>query len=256
MSIKSSLSFLTRALAVVAPLAALVSPIRAAPVANLGAVCSPASITIGETGFPQSCTSATAQATVTPTINFFGNGFTISIDEQGFATSVNGKSAGFAMFADVPVNVTIAGPGRPVVIVTSFSEQVENLGYPAGTIGEIDFGFGHRTVITRRPDGGAEQDLSYRYVADPRIMNAISGPDFSSTYGLGWSVELNAMITSGSVAAYVGTTNTVQIFEADGVTPVSLVAAPEPSSALLILPVLLVCYLGFNKRRSICEAAR
>jgi hypothetical protein len=74
-------------------------------------------------------------------------------------------------------------------------------------------------------DGGTAQNLSYSYVADLTTVDAMSGPDFSSTYGLGYSVELNAAITSGSVAAFVDLTQTVQIFEADGVTSVSLVSA-------------------------------
>ncbi len=126
---------------------------------NFGAVCAPASILIGQTGFPASCSSVTAQATVTPTINFFGNGFTITIDEQGFANSVNGQTAGFALFADIPVQVDIAGPSRPVVMVKSYSSQIENVGYPVGTVGEVRFGLSHRSVITKRPDGTDEQNF-------------------------------------------------------------------------------------------------
>jgi hypothetical protein len=249
MSNKSRLSFVTRTLTIAAPLALFVAAAGAAPVESLSAVCSPGS---GQSAGAQSCSSVSAQATVTPNINFFGNGFTISLDEQGFATSMNGMPAGFTMSANVPVGFTIAGPDRAVVIKTVFSEQIENLSYSDGAVGEIDYGSNQFGANSKILDGGVgAQNLSFTYLGDPTTVSAMSGDDFASTYGLDYATQLNASISSGSIAAFLDLTDTVQIFEADGVTPVSLVAStPEPSSALLIIPGLLAFYLVHKKRQS------
>ncbi len=61
-------------------------------------------------------------------------------------------------------------------------------------------------------------------------------------------MELDAAITSGSFAAFISTTNTFQIFEADGTSPVTLMtAAPEPSCALMLIPTIPLFY--FLRRR-------
>jgi hypothetical protein len=72
-----------------------------------------------------------------------------------------------------------------------------------------------------------------------------------------WSLALNAEISSGGLSAFFDATDTVRIFEADGVTPVTLITAtPEPASALLILPALLGLYGIMSKRKSALQGTR
>lgn len=112
-----------------------------------GTVCTDAPVLVGDSG-PSRCHSGAASASVSPSVTYFYNGFTISIMEKG---DLNGKGT-FQAWATIPVTVEIPGRSRPIVVVSGSGVMGEDI-KATGATGQFRYGLSHRTVVTSNFSG-------------------------------------------------------------------------------------------------------
>ena len=189
---------------------------------------------------------------MTQSLQYLSNGFTLSLFANGTAWTSGSQGGGFSLDAEVPVNLAIGGPNRSIVVYRDASQN-ETLQTNAGTSGQALYAFNHFTVISRAPDGGDSMSLDYNYTA-PTSIGTWSLSDLLSR-DFGMSMQMTGMVTDGALFASMSASQTFRFYEADGITPVSLISAtPEPASVALSLGGMAICYLAFRRRRS--EAVR
>lgn len=248
MPISRKLSSLARTISLAAPLAIAAVPLSAAPVDILSASCV-ASNTAGLPSDPSNCTSLTSEGHVTEYLQYFSNGFTLSLYANGTAWTSASQDGAFTLDAVVPINLSIDGPTRDLVVHRD-SGSSETLSASAGVIGQIAYSFNNVTVLTRTLDGGDPVVFDFENTAptstETWTSDSVAGHDF------GLSLGLNSSITASSLFGSISESETFHFYEADGVTPVNLVPAqtPEPASLWLLLGSIPVCYLVARKRRS------
>jgi hypothetical protein len=239
-----------RTLTLAAPFAAAAIPLSAAPVEILSAVCG-LDTTGGLPSDPSNCAGSASEGHVTKYTQYFSNGFTMSMFANGTAWTSGNQGGAFTLDAEVPVSVKIDGPSRNLVVYRDVS-QSETLETNPGTIGQIFYGFNHFTVISRSPDGGDPISFDFNYTAPTSLETWTS--DAVSSHSFGLSMQMTGSITAGALFGSMSESETFRFYEADGVTPVSLLAqTPEPASLFLLLGGIPACYLISRRRRSTAE---
>lgn len=249
MQISRKLSSFARTLSLAAPLALAAVPLSAAPVDILSAACAGPSVP-GSPSDPSTCTSSTSQGNVTEYLQYFSNGFTLSLYANGTAWTSASQGGTFTLDAVVPVNFSIAGPSRDVVVDTSSSTS-ETLSANAGDIAQLAYSFNNSTALTQNLNGSGDPVVFDYENATPITAETLTS-DSVAAQNFGLSMGLNGSITTGSLFGSISETETFQFYEADGVTPVDLVFAqtPEPSSLWLLLGGIPLCYIVVRRRRS------
>jgi hypothetical protein len=244
MSISRFVIPFARKLILAAPLAAL--PISAASVPVLSANC--AFNASAYPSDPPSCTTSVSEGHVSQSLQYFSNGFTMSLFANGTAWTSNGQGGAFSLDAEDTLHVNIAGPSRDIVVVRDGS-QTETLETNSGTVGQALYGLSHFTVISKAPDGGDAISFNYSYAA-PTVIGTVSLDNLlNESFGL--SMQLTGMVTDGALFASMSSSETLHFYEADGVTPVALISdTPEPASVFLLLGGAGVCFLASRRKRS------
>ncbi len=248
MPISRKLSFLARTLTLAAPLAIAAVPLSAAPIDILSAACVAPNVA-GSPSDPSNCTSLTSEGHVTEYLQYFSNGFTLSLFANGTSWTSASQGGVFALDAVVPINFSIDGPSRDLVVYREGSSS-ETLNADAGTVGRIAYGFNNFTVISRNLDGGDPVTFDFENTAPTSTETWTSDSVASQNFGL--SMGVNSTITAGSLFGSISESEAFLFYEADGVTPVNLLVSqtPEPSSLLLLLGGVPACYLVARRRRS------
>jgi hypothetical protein len=240
-------SFLARILILAGPLAIAAVPLSATPVSILSAACVGPSVA-GSPADPSSCKSLTSQGNVSESMQYFSNGFTLSVIETGTASTSANQGGTFALDAVVPVNFSVSGSSRGLVVNTSSSTS-ETLDADAGTVGQIRYGFNNFTVISRNFAGGDPVSFDFENSSPATTESWTSDEIVGHNFGL--SLGVVSSITSGSLSGSMSESETFLFYEADGVTPVDLVfaQAPEPASLWLLLVAIPICYLVSRMNR-------
>ena len=248
MPLSCKLCSIARTLSLAAPLAISAIPLFAAPVEILSANCG-ADNRAALPSDPSNCMASTSEGHVAKDVQYFSNGFTLSLFANGTSWTSGGQGGAFTLDAEVPVSVRIDGPSRNLVVYRDAS-QSETLDTSPGTIGQVFYGFNHFTVISRRPDGSDPVSFDLTYTTPTSIETWAS--DAVSSHNFGLSMQLTSSITVGDLFGSISESETFRFYEADGVTPVNLLVAqtPEPASLLLLLGGMPACYLVARRRRS------
>jgi hypothetical protein len=244
MPITRKLSSFLKILSLAAPLT-LATGVHAA---TLSANCA-ANYAIGSPSASPNCMSATSEGHVSTYLQYFNNGFTVSLFANGTSWPSASQAGSFSLNAELPVNIHIAGPSRELVVYKDV-DQTETLRTSAGTTGEVLYGFSHFAVITRHPDGGGPLCFDFEYSPETRVLNWNSAD--LSNFNLGLSMQLSGSITSGNLFASMSSSSMYRFYEADGVTPVELLVSqtPEPASIWLLLGSLPACLFAIRRRKA------
>lgn len=248
MTISRKLWSLARTLSLVTPLAVAAVSVSAAPVDILSASCA-ANSSAALPADPSNCTSATSEGHVTEYLQYFSNGFTLSLFANGTAWTSGSQGGAFTLDAEVPVTVNIGGPSRNLVVYGDTS-QSETLNSSSDAVGQILYGFNHSTVISQTLEGSDPITFN-NPSSNPTSMETWTS-DAVSSHNFGLSMQLSSSLTAGSLFGSISESETFRFYEADGVTPVNLLVAetPEPASWLLLLGGLPACCLIAHRRRS------
>lgn len=246
MPIPRRLCSLARNLSLLAPLAIAALPVSATPVTALSAGCDGSA----SAASPANCTSSTSEAHASEYLQYFYNGFTLSLFANGTNWTSYTQNGAFTLDDEAPVTLSIAGPSRTLVVYGN-SGQTATLNAVAGTVGEVVYDFTNFSSISRYPDGGDPVTLDINSTSPTSVETWTTDEVASHDFGL--SMQLSSLITEGSLFGSMSESESFQFFEADGVTPVQVLVSqtPEPGSLLLLaLGAVPVCYLVARKRRT------
>ncbi|MFL6448721.1 MAG: hypothetical protein ACJ746_13685 [Bryobacteraceae bacterium] len=149
-------------------------------------------------------------------VQYLSNGYVVSIVEHGSVDSSNGISSVFQTWVTLPVDLSIAGRNRPILIKTT-SMLAETVTSSPATFGRFSYALvdGHAVVVTNLTGDGQGADWNYPNSTTYQSMS----DDVSST---AYWLALSGAITTGQAYGSAELMYNVQFFELDGVTPVSI----------------------------------